>query len=133
MSYTVPSAATFKARHPRFAAVSDGTVDIYLAEAGDHVGAAWSDADGPVGIMYLAAHMMVMEGALSPTGVAMGVGNQIKKVKAGEVETEFSTDAKPAGISGKLWATYGSTFYGQRYLDLAARNGGQSDAAVYVV
>lgn len=131
--YSVPTAATFKARHPRFAAVSDGTVDLYLAEASRTVGTSWADTDGPDGIMYLAAHLMIMEGALSPTGVSIGVGNQIKKVKAGEVETEFSTDAKPDGISGKLWATYGRTIYGQRYLDLAARNGGPSDAAVYVV
>ncbi len=133
MAYTVPDAATFKARHPRFVAVADGTVTAYLAEASRTVGTLWTDADGPDGIMHLAAHIMVMEGALSPTGTSLGIGNQIKKVKAGEVETEFSTDAKPAGISGKLWATYGGTFYGQRYLDLAARNGGQSEAVVYVV
>lgn len=133
MSYTVPSAATFKARHPRFAAVSDGTVDLYLAEAANEVGTAWADGDGPAGIMYLAAHMMVMEGALAPTGIAIGVGNQIKKVKAGDVETEFATDARSDGIGGQLWATYGQTEYGRRYLALAARNGGQSDAAVLVV
>ncbi len=133
MAYTVPTAATFKARHPRFASVTDGTVDLYLAEAGNQVGTEWADTDGPAGIMYLAAHMMIMEGALAPTKVSLGVGNQIKKVKAGEVETEFATDAKPDGISGKLWATYGRTIYGQRYLDLASRHGGQSDAAVYVV
>lgn len=130
----IPSAATFKARHPRFAAVADGTVDLYLAEAGNEVReTCWDAADYPVGIMYLAAHLMVMEGALAPTKTSMGVGNQIKKVKAGDVETEFSTDAKPTGISGKLWATYGGTIYGQRYLALAARNGGVSDAAVFVV
>lgn len=133
MSYTVPSASTFKARHPRFASVLDGTVDLYLAEAASHVGTAWTDADGPAGIMYLAAHLMTMEGAIAPTKIAMGVGNQIKKVKAGDVETEFSTDAKSSAIGGKAWATYGTTVYGQRYLDLAARNGGQSDAAVVVV
>jgi hypothetical protein len=133
MTYTIPTAAQFKARHLRFAAVADGTADAYLAEASRTVGFGWSDGDGPDGIMYLAAHMMVMEGALDPTKTSLGVGNQIKKVKAGEVETEFATDAKPDGISGKFWATYGSTFYGRRYLDLAARNGGQGDAAVLVV
>lgn len=133
MTYAVPSAATFKARHPRFAAVSDGTVDLYLAEASRTVGEAWSDDDGPDGIMYLAAHLMVLEGAIAPTGIAMGVGNQVKKVKAGDVETEFSTDAAPSGISGKLWANYGRTIYGQRYLELAARNTGAASASVVVV
>ena len=130
----LPTAATFKSRHPRFAAVGDATVDLYIAEAGNDVDAnTWDAADYTVGVMLLAAHLMVMEGAIAPTKTALGVGNQIKKVKAGDVETEFSTDAKPAGISGKLWATYGQTIYGQRYLMLAARNGGQSDAAVFVV
>jgi len=133
MAYAVPSAVTFKARHPRFAALADGTVDLYLAEAATDVGECWSDADGPAGIMYLAAHLMVMEGAIAPTEIALGVGNQLKKVKAGEVEAEFSTDAKPDGVSGQLWATYGRTTYGQRYIALAARNGGPSDAAVLVV
>lgn len=133
MNDALPTPTEFKVRHPRFNALSDSAVTLYITEAAASVAASWSEADYKPAIMYLAAHMMVMEGALSPTGVAMGVGNQIKKVKAGDVETEFSTDAKPAGISGKLWATYGATFYGQRYLDLAARNGGQSDAAVYVV
>lgn len=131
---SIPSAATFKARHPRFAAVADGTVDLYLAEAGNEVReTCWDAADYPVGVMYLAAHMMVMEGALAPTKTALGVGNQIKKVKAGDVETEFSTDAPNSGIGGQLWATYGQTEYGRRYLALARRNGGVSDAAVFVV
>lgn len=127
MTYSVPSAATFKARHPRFAAVADATVDLYLTDAAAQVGTTWSDTDGPAGIMYLAAHLMVMEGALDPTKVAAGVGNQIKKVKAGEVETEFAVDAanKNVGLS--------ATVYGQRYSDLAARNGGQFSGAVLVV
>lgn len=131
MSYTTSTASEFKARHPRFAALADGVVDAYLGEAALDV-VDWSDTDGPVGIMLLAAHLMVEEGAIAPTKTALGVGNQIKKVKAGEVETEFATE-RPAGISGKLWATYGSTVYGRRYLALAARNTGPTDAVVLVV
>jgi hypothetical protein len=133
MSVIVPTATTFKARHPRFASVSDDTVTLYLADAFTYVNDCWNETDATNAVMYLAAHKMIMEGALAPTKVALGVGNQISRVKAGEVETEFATGAKPDGISGKLWATYGGTFYGQQYLDLAARNGGQSDAAVLVV
>lgn len=133
MTVTVPSSATFKARHPRFASVGDDTVTLYLNEASRSVSSCWNADDATSAIMYLAAHMMVMEGALNPTGNAPGIGNQITAVKAGEVETEFSTDTIPAGVSGQLWATYGSTIYGRRYLDLAARNGGQSQAAVLVV
>lgn len=125
MAYTVPTAATFKARHPRFAAVADATVDGYLSDAAGTVGASWDDADGPAGIMYLAAHLMVLEGATAPTKAAPGMGNQVKKVKAGQVETEFATDGPSTG--------YDATIYGQRYLDLARRNGGTGSAAVVVV
>lgn len=125
MAYTVPTAAEFKARHIRFASIADGTVTAYLAEAGARVGASWSDADGPAGIMYLAAHMMIMEGAAAPTKTAPGVGVQVKKVKAGEVETEFAID-QSRGFS--------ATVYGEQYQELANRNGtGTVSAAVLVV
>ena len=132
MAHTIPTAATFKARHPRFAAVSDASVNLYVAEAARTVTTVWAEADYADGIMFLAAHLMVMEGALAPTAVALGVGNQIKKTKAGEVEVEFAADAKPDGTS-RLWQTYRATIYGQRYLELASRNGGASDAAILVV
>ena len=123
MAYTVPTATEFKARHARFAGIADGTVNAYLSEASSSV-TGWSDADGPAGIMYLAAHLMIMEGAAAPTKVAPGVGTQIKKVKAGEVETEFAV---------KDAVGYKATVYGERYLELAARNGGINSAAVLVV
>lgn len=124
MAYTVPTAAEFKARHARFAAIADGTVNAYLSEASASV-TGWSDADGPAGIMYLAAHLMIMEGAAAPTKTAPGIGVQIKKVKAGEVETEFAVDQSRG---------FGATVYGERYLELANRNGaGLRSAAVLVV
>lgn len=125
MAYTVPTATEFKARHARFAAIADGTVTAYLTEAAGMVGTGWADADGPAGIMYLAAHLMIMEGAAAPTKVAPGVGNQVKKVVAGEVETEFAIEASKG---------YAATVYGERYLELANRNGlGPRSAAVLVV
>lgn len=125
MAYAVPTATEFKARHARFASIADGTVTAYITEAAAMVGTSWADADGPAGIMYLAAHMLIMEGAANPTKSAPGVGTQIKKVKAGEVETEFAIDARRG---------YSATVYGERYLELANRNGtGTASAAVLVV
>lgn len=129
MAHTIPTAAAFKIRHARFAAVADETVEIFLAEASRTVTTSWREIDYGDGIMYLAAHLMVMEGMGG--GNAIGVAGGIKKVKAGDVETEFH--GAQSGIGGKVWATYGATIYGQRYLELAARNGGQSDAAILVV
>lgn len=126
----LPSAATFKARHPRFAAVGDATVDLYLAEAGRTVlETVWAAADYADGVMYLAAHLMLEEGALSPTGAAPGTSGRITKVKAGDVETEFAVPEAGSGIAGG----YETSIYGRRYLELAARNAGLSDAAILVV
>lgn len=132
MSYTIPDATAFKTRHPRFAAVSDGTVTLYIGEASRTVTERWSEDDYADGIMYLAAHLMVCEGAIAPTGVALGVGNQIKKTKAGEVEVEFATDDKGFG-NGLVMRSYSSTIYGQRYLELSSRNVGVAGPAVMVV
>ena len=132
MAHTIPTAATFKARHSRFAAVSDATVNLYIAEAARTVTTAWDENDYGDGIMYLSAHLMVMEGAIAPTGVSLGIGNQIKKTKAGEVEVEFATDAKKTG-NGFSRDVYDATIYGQRYLELAARNGGMLAPVVLVV
>jgi len=129
MAHTAPTAAVFKARHPRFAAVGDDTVALYLAEAGRSVTTAWSEDDYADGIMYLAAHLMFAEGALDPTGAAPGTAGQVKKVKAGEVEAEFAVEPGRAG----MWSSYEATIYGRRYLELASRNGGQPNAAILVV
>lgn len=129
MAHTIPTPEVFKARHARFATVADITCGLFLSEAARTVTIAWSETDYGDGIMYLAAHLMVMEGIGG--GNAIGIAGGIKKTKAGEVEVEFHGTA--GGIGGKAWATYGGTIYGQRYLDLAARNGGQGDAAVVVV
>lgn len=132
MAHTIPNAAAFKARHPRFSALADATVNLLIAEAARTVTTDWSEDDYADGIMYLAAHLMVMEGLLNPTGAALGVGNQVKKTKAGDVEVEFATN------SGAISATnvrdlYSRTSYGQRYLELAARNVGVGSPAVLVV
>lgn len=132
MAHTIPTAVTFKARHPRFASVGNATVDLYIAEASRTVTTAWSEDDYGDGIMYLAAHLMVMEGAIDPTGVSLGIGNQVKKTKAGEVEVEFATDGRKTG-NGFTRDVYDATIYGQRYLELASRNGGMLAPVVLVV
>lgn len=130
---TVPTPAMFKARHPRFVSVDNDTVTLYLAEASRFVNDCWNPDDAQSAMMFLAAHEMVMEGALNPTGNAPGIGNQISLVKAGEVQTEFDTKGSDSADRGQLWETYKATIYGRKYLELAARNGGQSQAAVLVV
>lgn len=127
----LPTAAELKVRHPRFAAVDDTTVDVYIAEAGRTVlDTVWAASDYADGVMYLAAHLMEMEGAIAPTGNPVGMSGQVKKKKAGEVEIEYHAPANHSQLSDDLYRT---TIYGRRYLELAARNGGVGAPAILVV
>ena len=129
----VPTAATFKARHARFATVADATVDLYLAEAGRSVDdSVWAATDYDDGVMYLAAHLMWTEGALDPTGPAQGTAGTVKRQKAGEVEIEYHP-APGGDPMNRLDGLYQSTIWGRRYLELAGRNGGVGGPAVLVV
>lgn len=114
MSYDLPTAAQFKARHTAFAAVADATVDAFLAEALNSVSAYWSEADYKPAVMYLAAHLMTEEGAAGGQSSVAAAG-PIKRVKADTVEIEY------AGLYG-LDATLGTTVYGRRFQELRKRN-----------
>lgn len=111
MTFASPTAAEFKARHPKFAAVADGLVDALLADASRVASQSWAEADWRDATMSLAAHMALEEGAISaPVG--------IKKAKAGDVEIEYDVGARVSGDDG---VTFGSTAYGRRYLAIARR------------
>lgn len=129
----LPTAEEFKARHPRFSAVGDPTVTLYLTEAGRTVDEdCWRAEDYQDGIMYLAAHLMIEEGAVNPTGPSAGTSGAIKKAKAGAVEVEYQPQ-QMGGDTSRLWATYGTTIYGKRYAELLARQGFGGQPAVLVV
>lgn len=114
MSYALPTATEFKARHVAFAAVADGTVDIFLAEAERSVSTDWSEGDYTDGIMYLAAHLYSEEQSSGGIKAASKAG-PIKRVKADTVEIEY------AG-SFLVDANLSSTIYGRRFLALRQRN-----------
>jgi hypothetical protein len=114
MSHTVPTAAEFKARHTAFAAVADGTVDTFLAEASRSVSTCWAEADYADAIMYLAAHLYSEEQSAGGIKAASKAG-PIKRVKADTVEIEYAGSfLSDANLS--------STVYGRRFLALRQRN-----------
>lgn len=123
MPYVPPTATTLKARFPEFTPVSDTLVDLVLAEAIDAVGETWLERDRAKAQMYLAAHMLAMEGEPSRTTTGQGTGTTgaVKRRRVGDVETEF---AGAGGASGG--ATGGSgylqTTYGRMYFDLLRKN-----------
>jgi hypothetical protein len=114
MSYTVPTAAEFKARHTAFASVADGAVTAMLAEAVAYVSTCWAEADYQPALMYLAAHMISEEQSIGGVKAASKAG-PIKRVKADTVEIEYAGSfLVDASLSG--------TLYGRRFLELRRRN-----------
>lgn len=120
MAYTPPDAAALKARFPEFTAVSDTLIGLILAEAADQVGETWIERDRAPATLYLAAHMLAVEGEPARSKGATGgaTSGPVKRRKVGDVETEF------AGMSGGTTGAtgYQSSAYGVRYLDLLRKN-----------
>lgn len=122
MAYTEPTFATFKARYPEFAPVSDDLVTLVLQEAIAQVGDTWVEKDRARAQMLLAAHTLTMEGEPGRTTTGQGSAGTgpIKRDKVGDVETEFATPTasnSSSGLSGYLLTAYGKAF-----LDLMRRN-----------
>lgn len=117
MSYAIPTATAFKARHTAFALVADGTVDILIAEAARSVSQCWSEGDYTDGIMYLAAHMIAEEQSAGGSTAASKAG-PIRRVKADTVEIEYAGSF----LSTLTDAELVSTVYGRRFLALRRRN-----------
>jgi hypothetical protein len=125
MAYQAPTPATFKARYPEFAAVSDALVQLVLNDAIGDVGETWVEKDRARAQMLLTAHNLTMEGEPGRTvdgasGATAGTGT-VKRDKVGDVETEFATPSA-SGAGGSTLSAYASTFYGQQYLELLRRN-----------
>ncbi|TBZ81415.1 DUF4054 domain-containing protein [Rhizobium leguminosarum] len=125
MAYQVPTPATFKARYPEFAAVSDVLVQLVLDDAIGDAGDTSVEKDRARAQMLLAAHILTMEGEPGRTengssGATAGTGI-IKRDKVGDVETEFATPAS-SGPGGSTLSAYSLTFYGQQYLELLRKN-----------
>ena len=132
MPYAQPDAATFKARFPELEPVSDTLVGLVLGEAIDAVGDTWLERDRAKAQMYLAAHMLAIEGEPGRSqGIAAGEGGgnfsitgPAKREKVGDVEVEYAGGSSSSGGSDGSGAAsgYSLTSYGRLYLDLLRKN-----------
>jgi hypothetical protein len=126
MPYDLPTAAQFKAKFLTFAAIGDPTLDMAITEASASVDRSWIEADYQPAIMYLAAHIMTIDGVLSATVDLENVSSVINsgivtKMKVGDVDVTLAGAA--SGTAGAGAATgLRSTGYGLRYLELLRRN-----------
>jgi len=135
MPYTLPTAAQFKAKFPTFAAVGDPTIDLAITEASASVDISWVEADYQPAVLYLAAHIMTIDGVViagSDLGSAGGVINAglVEEMKVGDVMVKLGGAAKAGSGSGSgSMSGLRSTGYGLRYLELLRRN----RSPVYIV
>lgn len=126
MAYAIPTAATFKAKFPTFAAVADATIDLAITEAAASLDQEWAEADYAPATMYLAAHIMVLDGVVvagSGLGDAAGMINagMVSDMKVGDVQVKLGS-GHAGGSGSSMGSGLGSTGYGRRYLELLRRN-----------
>lgn len=103
--------ADLKQRYPAFSGVSDDRVQEALSDALEDVpeDPQWLDGDRDRAVLCLAAHMLAKEDAL-------GDGS-----KSAEAKPVSSAKLGDASESYALSQEYGSTRYGQRFLELRER------------
>jgi hypothetical protein len=145
LPYTVPTAASFKIRFPRFTGLSDSRVDLALADAAAEVPLTWIETDYQPGIWYLAAHLLMIDDALytppveggeeggSPSGGSVTLEEKLAQatgISVGDVRVNFSSSGSSSTVTrtssghGVVSGAEGltATIYGQRFLELEARN-----------
>lgn len=123
MAYVPPTAADLKQRFPEFTAVSDTLVNLILAEASAQVGETWVERDRKPATLYLAAHLLAMEGepGRSAGSTSGGVTGPVKRRKVGDVETEFAGFGR-TDTNGRTDTGYEMTTYGRQFLRLLRLN-----------
>lgn len=123
MPYTTPTLEQFRTKFPTFAGVADATITAAIDEASASVDESWIEADYQPAILYLAAHILTLDGALysdlGSIGGVIGAG-LVSEAKVGDAQVKLSGGA--SGGSGAGGGGLASTPYGLRYRDLLRRN-----------
>ncbi len=122
MAYIVPTAANLRAMYPAFTAVTDETIDLYIARvsgpSGADVDQTWFEGDYAPAIMAAAAHRMARAGVLAtPSAAGVDLAG-VESFKSASFSVSFNAAVVAQNASGG-WA---STVYGQDYLELLNRN-----------
>jgi hypothetical protein len=110
--------ATFTARFPEFASLTQARFDIYLGDAvlemGDDVNRWLNEGTYNVAQAYLIAHNLSIADASSSGDTTPMM--PLSKTDVDEVEVDYATSGKntDTGISGA--GLYTTTIYGQQYI-----------------
>ncbi|MGO4672980.1 DUF4054 domain-containing protein [Bosea sp. 2YAB26] len=125
MPYTTPTLEQFRTKFPTFSGVADSTINAAIEEALSSVDSSWIEADYQPAILYLAAHILTVDGALiaaSDLGGAGGIvgAGLVSDMKVGDVSVKMAGAASGGGSGSS--SGYATTPYGSRYRDLLRRN-----------
>lgn len=121
MAYVPPTPADLKAIYPAFASVDDAVVQTFLDRAnGGDVDESWAERDFAPAIMAAAAHRMARAGHGTAPSAGGGAAAGVESFKSGDVSIQFSSEAVKLAVSGG----WGSSGYGQDYVELLMRNHG---------
>ncbi|HEV7258940.1 MAG TPA: DUF4054 domain-containing protein [Bosea sp. (in: a-proteobacteria)] len=126
MPYTLPTLEQFRTKFPTFAGVAGPTITAAIQEASASVGTSWIEADYQPAILYMAAHLMTLDGALfealgaGAAGGLMGAG-LVTETKVGDAQVKLGGNSGSSGGSASS-SGLSSTPYGLRYRDLLKRN-----------
>lgn len=115
MPYTIPTAQDLKDRHPAFSDTPDSQVEAVITDASRWVDETWLEDDYRPALMFLAAHMLVGEGALGGDTSAPG---PVTSYKLGDASETYGNAVDPS----RSISDFGTTVYGRRYMALLRVN-----------
>jgi hypothetical protein len=134
MAYVPPNAATFKARFPEFASLTDPFIQILLDEADIFTDGRWVDRDRSVAVLHLAAHaaqqsLLAQQEFSSSSGDSNTTDDSflfVKTIRFSDREITWdkkkSSGSSSSSSSSRMGSPYADTIYGQRFLQLRQRN-----------
>lgn len=127
---TVPSVDDFKTKLPQLADEDDANIAASLELASMFVDPlVWTEKDYATGVIYLAAHYLLQQKALSSTsgsgGSSSGAETYVSSVSFSDRKVSYGLvkSSSSGGSSGALSdADLSKTMYGQVYMRLRQRN-----------
>lgn len=120
MSEATPT--ELKELFPAFAAVAEGTVQVWLDRAARIVTSAWIEADRKHGEMLLAAHYMTLNGLGTGAEAEMAAAGAsgFKSMRSGSLSLDRGDGSGSAAAMGE----FGTTAYGRQFWPLLRANVG---------
>lgn len=118
MAYTPATPADLKARYAAFADTPDATLQYWLDDTETRIvlQADWTDPDGPVAQMLVAAHELTLQGVGTSAETAnMPAG--VTQMRSGSLSLSFDNEQARTMAQGGWMATK----YGAQFLDLLKR------------